>query len=235
MNSKLNKNINEKALQPNAKLFTRPLMLDEVSKAVSLHMDSFPSFFLTFLGEPFLKILYRFYIQGSTEIALAGEHNGQIVALLLGTTQPRGFYRRLATKHFYLFALACFKPVIQRPAIVPRLIRALFYRGDCPDIEDSVALLASICVDPDFQRMDIGQKLLIAFEYELWKKGTGSVYLVTDRYDNESVLKFYKKNGWNIDTEYYSPEGRALRRYMKSVSSTVLASNTFSKRKDKYI
>ena len=70
-------------------LHIRLLRYNDIFEAIVIHQAAFPDFFLTFLGPVFLKLLYRFYIQGKTEIALAAEHDGKIVATLLGTTHPQ--------------------------------------------------------------------------------------------------------------------------------------------------
>lgn len=88
------------------RLTIRPLKLSEIPRAVAIHQSAFPGFFLTFLGPDFLKLLYSFYVQGETEVALVGEYKGQVIGTLLGTTQPHGFYKRLATRYFLSFAWA---------------------------------------------------------------------------------------------------------------------------------
>jgi ribosomal protein S18 acetylase RimI-like enzyme len=191
------------------------LRLAEIPSAVRIHQAAFDSFFLTFLGADFLELLYHFYTTGRTEVALAGELGGRIIGTVIGTTQPLGFYARLAKYHFVPFAYACVRPLIQRPRIFPRLVRALLYRGDAPRFSASGALLASICVDPAFQGRGLGRKLLAAFESEMWKRRAEFVYLITDRENNHATVSFYERLGWTVESEFLNPERRALRRYWK--------------------
>jgi GNAT superfamily N-acetyltransferase len=186
------------------------LRLVEIPRAVAIHRAAFPEFFLTFLGPDFLTLLYRFYVTGITEIAFAALYRDQIVGTLLGTTQPQKFYRRLAIKYAWRFALAALKPFLQRPAILPRLIRGLIYRGDHPDFEQGGALLASICVDVPSQHRGVGSALVIAFEREVLRRGAKFAYLATDRDQNEKTLLFYKRLGWMPTGEFATREGRAM-------------------------
>jgi GNAT superfamily N-acetyltransferase len=205
-----------------SKLDVCPLRSEQISKAVTIHQAAFPGFFLTFLGPAFLKLLYHFYVQGKTEIALAGEYNGQIVATLLGTIRPQGFYKRLAICHFTLFAMACFMPLLRQPTIFPRLLRALFYRGDAPLSATGGALLASVCVDPMFKKKGTGKKLVLAFENKCFEMGAQFVYLTTDRNNNKAVHEFYERLGWSVESEFTTPQGRSMCRYWKKISQPVI-------------
>jgi ribosomal protein S18 acetylase RimI-like enzyme len=193
----------------------RPLKPIDLAKAVELHMAAFPDFFLTFLGPAFLRLLYGFYAADEHAVALAGERDGQIIATVLGTSRPENFYKRMAQKHFVLFAWACFKPLLRRPAILPRLVRALLYRGDPPLASENGALLASICVDPNSRGSGIGNAMLMAFEREMWQRNAAFVYLTTDRDENQAVQGFYGKQGWSLQAEFTTPEGRRMQRYWK--------------------
>jgi colanic acid biosynthesis glycosyl transferase WcaI len=202
-------------IDPPSEFGIRRLRSADILNAVDLHQAAFPGFFLTFLGADFLKLLYHFYTTGAAEVALAGELGGRIVGTVIGTTQPLGFYSRLAKYHFVPFALACVRPLLQRPRIFPRLVRALIYRGDAPVFPASGALLASICIDPAFQGRGLGGKLIAAFESEMWKRRAEFVYLITDSEDNQATVTFYERLGWTIESEFLNAEGRALRRYWK--------------------
>jgi ribosomal protein S18 acetylase RimI-like enzyme len=191
-------------------IFIRRLQAEDIDRAVAIHEAAFPDYFLTFLGRDFLKLLYRFYIRGDEEIALAGLYQNHVVGTLLGTTQPQKFYRRLATRYFFRFAWAALKPFIQKPAILPRLLRALTYRGDHPPVEADGALLASICVDTGLQNQGVGKYLVAAFEREIFQRGVKFGYLITDRVNNDKTLTFYKKNGWHEMSEFTTQQGRPM-------------------------
>lgn len=197
-----------------SELIIRPLGLNEISHAVAIHAAAFPNFFLTILGNNFLELLYRFYVTGESEVALAILYQGQVIGSALGTTQPQQFYRRLAIKNSWQFALAALKPFLKKPAILPRLLRALIYRGDYPSLGTDGALLASICVDPLFQNKGVGQNLLAAFEKEVFRRGAAFIYLIAER-DNQKVRNFYEKSGWAAMEQFTTKEGRNMLVYCK--------------------
>jgi GNAT superfamily N-acetyltransferase len=189
--------------------------VDELSHAVSIHQRAFPGFFLTFLGPRFLNLLYRFYIQGDSEIALVAELEGVTIGTLLGTARPEGFYRRLATRHFVAFGCSSIQALLRRPTVFPRLMRGLSYRGDSNSLPSGGALLSSVCVDPGFHGKSVGRRLVEEFESEMWRRGLEFVYLTTDADNNETVHSFYEGLGWSIESEFATPEGRTMRRYWK--------------------
>lgn len=196
-------------------IIVRSLELSDISQAVGIHQAAFPNFFLTFLGPDFLKLLYTFYAKGCTEIALAGTYHGQVVGTLLGTTQPVGFYKRLVTRHFFPFAWTSIRPLLRKPSIFPRLMRALCYRGDTPPIVGKGTLLASICTEPAFQGRGVGRQLVTVFESKAWAAGAQFVYLTTDRNNNQTTRRFYENLGWSVEAEFVTLEGRPMVQYRK--------------------
>ena len=193
----------------------RPIQVDEIPEAVTVHQAAFPGFFLSFLGSDFLNLLYRFYALGETEVALVAACDQWIVGAIIGTINPHGFYGRLARRYFAGFAWASMKPLLKRPNIFPRLVKALLYRGDSPCTEGNGALLASVCVDPSVAGKGIGRELVMAFESGMWARGASFIYLTTDRDDNVPTQRFYEKMGWAVESEFFTAQGRAMRRYWK--------------------
>jgi colanic acid biosynthesis glycosyl transferase WcaI len=189
--------------------------LTDLPEAVELHLAAFPDFFLSFLGPSFLILLYRFYITSDDCLALTCRTDNKLIGTLIGTTEPKGFYKRLARQHFLIFAWAAIKPLIRRPIIFKRLFRALRYRGDFPSRFSDGALLASICVDPKYRGKGIGKILVDEFEKKIWDKGNPFIYLITDQDNNDSVQEFYRKMGWEVESEFITPERRRMRRYWK--------------------
>ena len=47
------------------------------------------------------------------------------------------------------------------------------------------------------------------------EKGAKFIYLITDSSSNQSVQTFYEKVGWQVESEFTTPEGRQMRRYCK--------------------
>jgi hypothetical protein len=63
----------------------------DVSAVVQVHLDSFPGFFLTFLGPTFLRELYVATLADSSGISFVAEDGNGICGFVAGTAQPAGF------------------------------------------------------------------------------------------------------------------------------------------------
>ena len=98
---------------------------------------------------------------------MAVAEDGRVVGAVVGHTQPQGFFKKLLLRRWYAFAFASLSLVLRRPSILPRLVRAVTYRGNNDGIERRGALLSSICVDPQYSGDGIGGKLLESFTNRL--------------------------------------------------------------------
>jgi len=186
---------------------------EDVAALARLHRQAFPDFFLSRLGEPFLRQFYRGFIGDPTAIvAIQRDPSGSPVGVAVGTVQPQQFFRRLLRRRLIGFALAALGAAIRRPSAVPRLLRAVRYRGDAPEQFDG-ALLSSICVDPGERSRGLGTRVLRGWCERARAMGAVSAYLLTDAADNDSVNAFYTRNGWTLRDSVTTPEGRVLNRY----------------------
>ena len=196
----------------------RPLRREDVGRCAAVHREAFPGFFLSELGEPFLRQFYRFFVDAPDAVsAVATEQDGRVVGVVVGTTAPRGFFRRMLVRRWWAFALASLGAVRQRPRRLRRLLRAVRYRGGTP-VEVSGALLSSICVEPG-ARPATGRALLDAFVRAIEERGVRSAYLTTDADDNDRVNGFYTAAGWRLAGTFSTPEGRRMNCYRWTCST----------------
>jgi colanic acid biosynthesis glycosyl transferase WcaI len=186
--------------------------LDEI---VSVHIKAFPTFFLTFLGPRFLKEFYKSFIYDNAGIGFVAEDSstGNILGAIVGPLFPDGYFKRLLKKRWYAFCLASISAVLKRPAIIKRLYRAVFYRGESPT-GPKRALLSSIAVSPDAQGRGVGKALVQKWVEEVRLRGGTGCFLTTDAQKNERINSFYQKLGWKIESSYTTPEGRQMNRYI---------------------
>ncbi len=133
-----------------------------VRQVVAIHLRSFPGFFLTFLGSDFLSRLYHGIIADRSGLAYIYQTQEIILGFVAGTDSPAGFYRRLLRQRWWRFALAAAIPAVQKPSVIPRLLRA-FSRGNAEDVHGKCATLMSIAVAPESQGQGIGQALVQTF------------------------------------------------------------------------
>lgn len=180
---------------------------------VRIHLDAFPGFFLTFLGANFLGEFYEAARLDPTGIALVASADERLHGFVVGTVEPGGFYGRLLRTRWHRFALASLRAVIRRPAIIPRLVRALLLPSQSAHLDQS-ALLMSLAVDPSGQGRGTGGRLVSAFLATAHARGCRRVLLTTDRDDNDSVNHFYRRQGFDVCREYRTPEGRAMIEYV---------------------
>jgi ribosomal protein S18 acetylase RimI-like enzyme len=186
---------------------------DDIQYVVSVHVASFPGFFLSFLGRSFLSLFYRGIIDDSSGIAFVSLNNDNVpCGFVAGTANPQDFYSRLLKRDWLKFALASIGPVCRKPTIILRVARALLHPGQNPLGED-VAGLFSIGVLPELQGTGAGKILVNAFLEEARKRGCERVFLTTDRDDNEPVNHFYEKLGFKVEREYTTQEGRNMNEY----------------------
>jgi ribosomal protein S18 acetylase RimI-like enzyme len=192
--------------------------LDErhVAPVVELHVHAFPDFFLTFLGRAFLRQLYLSYCHDPATIALVAmrENGGEILGAVIGPLQPGRFYKRLLLKRWWRFGLAACGAVLRKPAIVPRLLRAVRYRGDEPTGGGERALLASIAVSPAAQGLGVGKLLTQEFLARVQAAGLPGALLTTDAEQNDAVNAFYQRQGWKLEGFFTTPENRRMNRYV---------------------
>lgn len=190
-----------------------PLRYSIVKDVVNIHLSSFPGFFLTSLGPQFLSLFYSGICSAREGIAFVYMNaNGKPAGFVAGTANPSGFYSRLLKRDWLKFALASVVPVLKRPAIAWRMVRALNHPSENP-VGDDVAGLFSIGVLPELQGTGAGKKLVRAFMDEAKNRGCSRVFLTTDRDGNENVNAFYMSLGFEIERQYITPEGRRMNEY----------------------
>ncbi|MCP4589556.1 MAG: GNAT family N-acetyltransferase [bacterium] len=186
-----------------------------VGEAVELHMHAFPDFFLTFLGRSFLRQMYLAYADDPGTIALVANAGAgdQVIGAVVGPLEPASFFRRTLLRRWWRFGLAAVGAVVRHPGIVPRMLRAVRYRGDAPEDGAQRALLASIAVGPASQGLGVGKHLTQAFLEQARSAGAPGVYLTTDADDNDAVNTFYRRRGWVLEGSFATPENRRMHRY----------------------
>ena len=183
-----------------------------INQIVDIHMNTFTGFFLTFLGKDFLKQLYKgfsFHIKSGLFIA---EHNNVIVGFLAYSEDISDFYKYLIKKSVIPFAWFGLGATIRKPSSMIRLIMAFLKPGESKR-EEAYIELSSIGVLPQMKGQNIGSKLIKELKDKYRESQFAYIKLETDAENNESVNSFYKKNGFMIDHEYKTSEGRKMYEY----------------------
>ena len=184
-----------------------------VDKIVGIHMKTFTGFFLTFLGEGFLKQLYTgFMNHEGSNVIIALDENKQPVGFLAYSENLSGFYKYLIKSRFFQFAWYAFLGFLRRPKIFIRLLRAFTYSEDSKR-EEKYIELSSIGVLPEVKNQGVGSRM-IQYLYGLSDRNEFEyIKLETDKENNEGANHFYQKNGFELDHSYETPEGRKMNEY----------------------
>ena len=185
----------------------------DIDRVVAVHLAGFPGFFLSFLGPRFLALYYSGVCSAPEGIAFVCLNSGgEPAGVVVGSTNPRGFYSRLLKRDWLRFSLASLDAICRKPSAVGRIARALSHPSRNP-VGEEVAGLYSIGVLPELQGTGAGRKLVHAFLSEARKKGCRRVFLTTDRDGNDTVNAFYLKIGFHIERQFVTPEGRRMNEY----------------------
>lgn len=72
----------------------------------------------------------------------------------------------------------------------------------------------SIAVSPQAQGGGVGRALVRAFIDEAARRGLKTVDLTTDKHDNAYANAFYLKQGFEVERDFTTPEGRAMYEYV---------------------
>jgi ribosomal protein S18 acetylase RimI-like enzyme len=191
----------------------RNMLPENIKQVVSIHLKSFPGFFLSFMGARFLSLYYSGIVEAPEGIAFVYLNKaGSPAGFVAGTSNPRGFYSRLLKRNWLKFSFASMGAICRRPAAIVRIARGFFHPGENP-AGDEVAGLFSIGVLPELQGTGAGKALVLAFQDEAKKRGCKRVFLTTDADGNEAVNSFYRKLGFTVERLYNTPEGRNMNEY----------------------
>ena len=190
--------------------------LADVDSVVRIHLASFAGFFLSFMGPLFLKEFYRTTILDQSGIALISTQADGISGFAVGTTEPRGFYKRIILHDWYRLLMASFIPMLREPKTLFRLARRLLTTARSNYAENETLLL-SIAVHPSKQGCGTGKQLIECFSMEAKTRGMTSVSLTTDKLNNDLANQFYVRNGFTRTGSFTTSEGRQMNEYRKYV------------------
>jgi ribosomal protein S18 acetylase RimI-like enzyme len=206
------------------RIVVRPGGADDLSQTVEVHKLAFPSSFLTILGDRFLYELYLGFLHDESSIYLIAEEKGQQFGLIVGTTDPRDFFKRLLASHWVAFLCAGFTGLLRNPVRVgKRFLFALGYRGETPRGLDAATLLSSVGVAPACSGRGFGALLVERFCQEAASRGSPLVYLLTDSGGNDAANRFYVKCGFSLDSRVERQERRIMNRYVRPIAKSVAA------------
>lgn len=196
-----------------------PARRGDATALARLHREAFPGFFLSQLGERFLREFYRGFLDDPTAVTVvARDAHGRPVGAAVGTTEPAGFYKRLLRRRLLGLGIASALAAARHPQSIGRLLRGMAYRGSTGSgPAPRGALLSSICTAPHIQGAGLGQRLIAQWEMSAAQLGEREAHLSTDAFDNEGANAFYRQCGWRQESQYLTREGRRMNLFVKEL------------------
>lgn len=183
-----------------------------------IHLTAFKNFFLTTLGKSFLKTYYSSALKSTESIAIgAVNQNDQIIGFCVGCTQTKGYHKRLIKENLLEFLLQGIVILFSKPGALWRL--AINMEKNKINYDDGdYAELLSIAVSPETKGTGIGKEMITQFEAEAKSRGCIKVALTTDYYNNDDVIAFYKKSGYEVFYEFTTYPKRRMYKLIKNLA-----------------
>jgi len=199
-------------------MIIRKILKQELEAVIEVHKNSFKDFFLTNLGTDFLLVYYDSIRKDKNAILVGIYEDGILSGFCAACFISKGFNTNLIKKNIFQFLMVCIKLLLISPTSLVRLIKNLSKSN--PNIEDKAeyAELLSIGVSKDKQGKGIGKKLLKQLEIELNLKGCLNLSLTTDFNNNDNVIDFYRKMGYEIYYEFIAYPNRKMYRMIKKLN-----------------
>lgn len=184
-----------------------------IKAIVDIHMETFPNFFLTFLGRGFLKHLYCGFMEHEqSDIIVCLDGSGEVLGFCAYSEDLSGFYKYLIKKRLIPFAWYAAGGFIRKPKIFFRLLRAFTY-SDNSVKEEKYVELSSIGVAPAAKKRGVGSAMIQFLIQQIDREIFEYIKLETDRENNEGANSFYRRNGFVLYDTYETREGRKMNEY----------------------
>ena len=184
-------------------------IIDEI---VTIHLNTFTGFFLTFMGRGFLRQMYQSYCDHEESGLLVAEGDGKTVGFLAYSSDFSGLYKfiiKTRLVHFGWYSMGAF---FRRPSAFLHIIKAFLKPSEVKRKEKYVEL-SSIGVDPNVKSKGVGSKLIEKLKKLVDFEEYAYITLETDAVNNEGAIHFYEKNGFIRERMFVTDEGRKMYEY----------------------
>lgn len=183
-----------------------------INDIVTIHLNTFTGFFLTFMGRGFLNQMYRSYCDHGESGLLVAENNGKAVGFLAYSGNFSGLYKFMIKTRLILFGWYSVGAFFRRPSAFMRIIKAFMKPSEVKRKEKYVEL-SSIGVDPTIKSKGVGSRLIDELKKIVDFNKFAYITLETDAVDNDGAIHFYEKNGFVRDRIFETKEGRKMYEY----------------------
>lgn len=184
-------------------------IIDEI---VTIHLNTFTGFFLTFMGRGFLKQMYQSYCDHEGSGLLVAEDNGKSIGFVAYSSNFSDLYKFMIKTRLVQFGWYSIGAFFRRPSAFMHIIKAFWKLGEVKRKEKYVEL-SSIGVDPDSKSKGIGSMLIDNLKKLVDFEKYAYITLETDAVNNEGAIRFYEKNGFVRERMFVTEEGRKMYEY----------------------
>lgn len=183
-----------------------------INNIVSIHLNTFTGFFLTFMGRGFLNQMYRSYCDHDESGLLVAEDNEKAVGFLAYSGNFSGLYKYMIKTRLIPFGWYSVGAFFRRPSAFMHIIKAFLKPGEVKR-EEKYVELSSIGVDPTIKSKGVGSLLIDELKKIVDFNKFAYITLETDAVNNDGAIHFYEKNGFVRERMYETDEGRKMFEY----------------------
>ena len=183
-----------------------------INDIVSIHLNTFTGFFLTFMGRGFLNQMYRSYCDHDESGLLVAEEDSKAVGFLAYSGNFSGLYKFMIKTRLIPFGWYSVGAFFRRPSAFMHIIKA-FLKPSEVKREEKYVELSSIGVDPTIKSKGVGSLLIDELKKIVDFNKFAYITLETDAVNNDGAIHFYEKNGFVRERMYKTDEGRKMFEY----------------------
>ena len=192
----------------------RPATAADLPGIVTIHEKAFSSFFLTRLGNEFLRRYYALVLHYRAGMVLVSERRGVLEGFVCGFVEPPEFYR-LMWRNKRTFALPALSALVRHPSLAGGMLYGV-QRVQTSASKEPVRSceLSSIAVAPEAGGNGLGLALVQAFLAWARSMDAQCVYLTTDADGNEPANTLYRQVGFQHTHHFLQRKGRWMNEYV---------------------
>ena len=183
-----------------------------INDIVTIHLNTFTGFFLTFMGRGFLNQMYRSYCDHDESGLLVAEENGKAVGFLAYSGNFSGLYKFMIKTRLIPFGWYSMGAFFRRPSTFMHIIKA-FLKPSEVKREEKYVELSSIGVDPSIKSKGVGSLLIDELKKIVDFNKFAYITLETDAVNNDGAIHFYEKNVFIRERMFETDEGRKMYEY----------------------
>lgn len=184
-------------------------LIDDI---VTIHLNTFTGFFLTFMGRGFLNQMYQSYCDYKEAGLLVAEEDGKAIGFLAYSSNFSGLYKFMIKTRLIQFGWYSIGAFFRRPSAFMHIISAFLKPGEAKR-EEKYVELSSIGVDPNIKSKGVGSLLIDSLKHIVDFTKFAYINLETDAVNNEGAIHFYEKNGFMRVRMFETDEGRKMYEY----------------------